>query len=356
MENSEHRRNPYIDILKGIAIILVVFGHCLQYGSGDDYFYSENYFANPLFKCIYSFHMPLFAMISGYLFSYSIQKRTAKKILIKQFCSLVIPVVAWTLTITFIDTAANLCCGNGSLSISWVKDTVRLCLTNLWFLWGIFWCSLAVILIRTLFRDHIIAYSILLIVLLFVPSRLNSDLYVFLYPYFISGYLYIYIYKINKNLLCFRAEGTRKSIKYIVIAAIAILYCILLANYDYDHYVYTTGVSLLGRDMGRQLGLDTYRWLIGFIGSILVMIVVKLSVSISPKVNKILAYLGTKTMGIYIISNYLNTYVLLPLCSKFQLNYICTIIETIVILFLSCIFAFLIGKQKILKKIFLGGR
>lgn len=136
----------------------------------------------------------------------------------------------------------------------------------------------------------------------------------------------------------------------------AVLYCILLANYDYDHYVYTTGVSLLGRNMFKQLGLDIYRWLIGFIGSILVMVLVKLSVNISPKVNKILAYLGTKTMGIYIISNYLNTYVLLPLCNTFQMHYMCTIIETIVILFLSCIFAFLIGKQNNLKKIFLGGR
>lgn len=29
-----------LDIIKGIAIILVVMGHCIQYGSGNDYYTS----------------------------------------------------------------------------------------------------------------------------------------------------------------------------------------------------------------------------------------------------------------------------------------------------------------------------
>lgn len=47
----------YIDVAKGIGIILVVLGHCLAYGC-----------QNQLFRCIYSFHMPLFFFLSGYVF------------------------------------------------------------------------------------------------------------------------------------------------------------------------------------------------------------------------------------------------------------------------------------------------
>lgn len=33
-----HTRNYYFDYLKGIIIILVVLGHCIQYGSGADFY------------------------------------------------------------------------------------------------------------------------------------------------------------------------------------------------------------------------------------------------------------------------------------------------------------------------------
>lgn len=60
-----------LDIIKGIAIILVVMGHCIQYGSGNDYYTSALFFEENIFKFIYSFHMPLFMLISGYVFGFS---------------------------------------------------------------------------------------------------------------------------------------------------------------------------------------------------------------------------------------------------------------------------------------------
>ena len=57
-------KNQNIDILKGVAIFLVVFGHCIQYCS-QGYF---DFFENKVFIFIYTFHMPLFMLISGYLF------------------------------------------------------------------------------------------------------------------------------------------------------------------------------------------------------------------------------------------------------------------------------------------------
>lgn len=88
-------RNNYLDFLRGIAILLVVVGHCIQFGSGSAYLKSGLYFANPLFKFIYSFHMPLFMLISGYLGWFSISKKTHKDFVIDKCKGILIPLIAW---------------------------------------------------------------------------------------------------------------------------------------------------------------------------------------------------------------------------------------------------------------------
>ena len=35
------KRNEKIDVLRGWAIILVVFGHCMEYASGHEFFRGE---------------------------------------------------------------------------------------------------------------------------------------------------------------------------------------------------------------------------------------------------------------------------------------------------------------------------
>lgn len=53
------KRLAYLDIARGISILLVVAGHVI----------SNNYTDHILTKWIYSFHMPLFFILSGYFFS-----------------------------------------------------------------------------------------------------------------------------------------------------------------------------------------------------------------------------------------------------------------------------------------------
>lgn len=63
---NEKNYLSYLDIAKGIAIFFVVAGHSFvpEIRNGDAVF-------GTLFHWIYSFHMPLFAIISGYLFEKS---------------------------------------------------------------------------------------------------------------------------------------------------------------------------------------------------------------------------------------------------------------------------------------------
>ena len=51
-----------LDAIKAITMVLVVWGHCMQYIGGYT-------FGDHIYSFIYSFHMPLFIIASGYLFS-----------------------------------------------------------------------------------------------------------------------------------------------------------------------------------------------------------------------------------------------------------------------------------------------
>lgn len=81
-------RKVFIDYAKGLAILLVVIGHLLQYNIVGTS-------AKELFDMIYSFHMPLFMLLSGYVASLSIEKYLSRKVeyIRKKVCSLVVPFV-----------------------------------------------------------------------------------------------------------------------------------------------------------------------------------------------------------------------------------------------------------------------
>ena len=42
-KTDEKKKNAFIDYLKGIAILLVLVGHCVQYGSGASFLENDEY-------------------------------------------------------------------------------------------------------------------------------------------------------------------------------------------------------------------------------------------------------------------------------------------------------------------------
>lgn len=91
MEN----RIDSLDVAKGICILFVVMGHILQYNC-------EGNGARMVFDFIYSFHMPVFMLLSGYVVSLSrdrVVKENAMVFIKKKFVSLVIPFLVWGLVV-----------------------------------------------------------------------------------------------------------------------------------------------------------------------------------------------------------------------------------------------------------------
>jgi len=157
----------WIDNLKGLAIIAVVFGHM----------------ASPLLNFIYSWHIPLFFFVSGLLIK---KNRSIKDFLKKDFSRLIIPffvfsivgliaeyIKRWMLpSFTFINGKINL--QDEIIGIFWWMDYSHLHQYGfvLWFLPALFWAKSIYLFLLKLFRN-IYVVSIICLVILFVVSNQN---------------------------------------------------------------------------------------------------------------------------------------------------------------------------------------
>lgn len=75
----KEKRLDYIDMVKGVGIILVVVGH-------------STYVSDPVLTWLASFHMPLFFLISGMLFEHKKSEKELFPVYVKKrFCGMMIP-------------------------------------------------------------------------------------------------------------------------------------------------------------------------------------------------------------------------------------------------------------------------
>ena len=85
----KNARIQWPDILKAFAIILVIIGHVVST-------YDVRGYDSPIARWIYSFHMPLFMMLSGMFFKYTLDKPFWSMIKIK--CrTLLLPLFSWSI-------------------------------------------------------------------------------------------------------------------------------------------------------------------------------------------------------------------------------------------------------------------
>jgi fucose 4-O-acetylase-like acetyltransferase len=181
-------RDVTIDVLRGFAILLVVVGHSIQYGNGFNYLENKLFYENIVFIFIYTFHMPLFMLISGYLFAKSIKNKPLKELLYNRLSKILLPVLIWNAVFLSIRILWKTLIKNENFEIDtmlfqFINDSTN----SLWFLWAIFYCSICVIIVRKAFKDNVYVYLLILIILVITPDWSNSHLYKFMYPYFVGG-------------------------------------------------------------------------------------------------------------------------------------------------------------------------
>ncbi len=192
VNNPKNDHDNYLDILKGLAIVLVVFGHSIQtFAANGDF---DN---NILFRVIYSFHMPLFMFLSGAAAAYSSRPMNLK-FMERKFYQLVIPFIAWIFAGYLIGGTYN----NIALS-DVVKRSIVSPDFGLWFLWVLFLSFCALSVTQLLYRRLLFySYPIVWLVIYALPTnKYGIGMVKWYLPFFFVGYL---IYKYKNSMIGYR--------------------------------------------------------------------------------------------------------------------------------------------------------
>lgn len=171
----------------------------------------------------------------------------------------------------------------------------------------------------------------------------------FMFPYFLLGFYYA---KRKHNWLN----------KSIVGWSTFIMWIVLLCFFSSDMYIYTTGITVLGKESAmRQIWIDIYRYVIGATGLIMFVFITRWLYSAWSErligtfgtIIRSIESIGRNSIVYYILSTYLFAWVLPALTRNFSLNYFVAVIET-VLMILVCSFLGALAKPKLLSKLFLG--
>lgn len=280
------KRIEYLDFLKWFAIFSVLLGHSTEQLSAD------LFWDHPLWTFIYSYHMPLFMFLCGYLFPSSL-KRSYSKMAAVKVRQLGIPsltafaiacVIMWSMRTRAI---ADLC----EFSFAGFMNCV-------WFLKCLLFCYLIMYPVCKVFHDDRIAAIVASALVIIIPGTHWVNLN-FMLPMFCAG------------MVC-RGHSDwvdRNRPALFAVSAAAFLALLIPWSGRLTVYMVPTKVidtATLAFDW-KNLGITVYRIALGISGSLFFFLSGKWVYSFIKrwKWSGTLCKIGTETLGIYFLQTFL---------------------------------------------------
>lgn len=276
------RRDRRIDALKGTAILLVLLGHAVQYARGPVTGGDPWFFHDPLFQGIYMFHMPLFALLSGFVCT-GAMRRSLRELLVTQLHRLIVPTLIWSAIYSLARWGAT-----GSCSLR---------LFTYWYIWTIVGSSL---LLWFVLRSVPAGYRTAAVVALCLGSLLlpGGAMLKFLFPFYALGYAWAQHKPIaQRRWTLMLLGGTAFGICY--------------ALWTPGTYVYLGESWLFGAAPAVELSNYLLRFAAGAAGS---AVTVGLLYGARESGLRLLARTGGLTFGIYMVQHILYSFVV-PHCA-----------------------------------------
>jgi fucose 4-O-acetylase-like acetyltransferase len=334
-------RDPYLDIMKGLAILLVVVGHAIQS--------LPNYQDGLVFRTIYSFHIPLFMFLSGAVASYS-SAPMDKKFIWKKFLLLVVPFVAWAVVSSIVDSLPGL------HPHVFFENLSRIAVYpdwGLWFLWVLFLNFCCLTASRKLFpKTGYMGYVLVWLVTMLIPTnKYGIGLVKWHFPFFAIGYL---IFK-NREKLAFLKMPTFFASLVSFPILIASWHWLYLPNFLTTLPPHLASHHLDAIEVGDLATIHIYRiitlgysYIVAFAGiGLACLLLPKLK---SIRLNSFLNFLGLYTMEIYVLFWYFLDLGFGPYWLNIAMR---TAVSISLALFVA---ALVLYRSKWLSFIFLGGR
>lgn len=355
------------DVLRGFAICLVVLGHCIQEGSGQIYTLQEAYFDDRLYQLIYSFHMPLFMLVSGWLGWYSMRtaadRQEQRHILARRAATLLIPIFGWTALDIIRLFLRNAYYGYPHAGLmEGLLLYIEAALENLWFLWAVFWCFLIVWCMHYWFQDALWLYVAGFLLMFVIPDGLGLGAYKYMLPFYVIAFYFHEGMSAQKDntakegvlsRACRLLLSVYAQAPIVLTIAVGVAWLLLFAAfYDRDTFIYLTGYKLLGKDMIRQFVIDTYRFLIGLLGSCFVLLLWKNILQVCKGYSfPVLSSLGRNSMGIYIVSGYVIILGAAGLTQGIEPSYAVNLAEALIVLLISAGLTKIMGQLPVIGRL-----
>lgn len=275
-------RMQSMDLLKFLAIFLVLWGHAEQY------LLSCDYAERAVYRHIYSFHMPLFMMISGFFFAMTIKPRVMKNIVGKTR-QLLLPAACWALLFALPSAVSH---GNIP-SLGSIENGLRY---GFWFLKSAFACNILGLLPFLVLRKHFWTASVITLFIsqaLFKIPVLNLPT---MYPAFLLGGI---IYRYHDRFIA----HTRW-----IIPLCGFVWIVCNMFLDAEAYRTMKGSSelLVNHTLLEIAGWKLYMYLMGLCGAVAFMALFEVIFS-TPRQGRfygVAADWGKMTLGIYILQGY----------------------------------------------------
>lgn len=298
-------RNPYFDIIKACAIYLVILGHvfleCFNYSN------KEGIYSNDFFNIIYTFHMPLFMLMSGYFF-YRVDD-SLFDIVKSKFKQLIIP------TIIF----GSIHC----LLLFLIKHElfIHLIFLDYWYCKSLFICIIIYTFFYKVFRKFILASLIPIIILIYFGLGTRYWLPM-MYPFFCLGII-LRKYNLNNIFNC--------KLMFLYIFMYIVLYT--LNRKDINIYLFSTIYTDI-KFTSTTIYYLLIKYSLAILGCLSFMSVFY-NISKIYNFNKLILRIGMKTLPIYLLQGIILETVIKSYTS---ISYNNSLIQNI----LSCVFSLFI--------------
>ncbi|EJT01675.1 nodulation factor fucose acetyltransferase NolL [Rhizobium sp. CCGE 510] len=175
-------RDLALDFAKGILIILVIFGHLLQY----IFYQGDGFWDSACFRWIYMFHMPLFMAISGYLCRSALLSKPFRQAIVDRVMQLLVPTLFWC---TLLEAVKLIMLPRPPTAPDNVLQFLHDFVGTYWFIWAAFASFLFVKLISIFnsWSSRALLVSVILVALAPVTFSI-FPLIKYTYPFFCVGF------------------------------------------------------------------------------------------------------------------------------------------------------------------------
>ena len=306
-------RNDIIDILKGIAIILVVYGHVIQRTmvlAGADFF------LNPVFKVIYTFHMPVFFFISGYLMAGTLSRRSLTEAFRSKCKTLLVPFIAWGIlgvfTIYLLSVIDGKAAGITHLPDNFLNDLLSTPAVSVWFLFTLFISScLLLYSVRWARRFGVAGFLLVYLLIAMIPFNGYGTLYYikWFYLFYLAGYFF------SKSRFTITSKAIRGAILIVSLA----IFITLVPFWNKNDYIYINKMGFMSHDYFYEFLRIAYRYVLGFLGIIIVYYAG--AYLAKTKLRFPLSYIGIYSLDIYLVQRYIVEGLYPRIASKMRLNF-----------------------------------